>query len=196
MSEDMLDEPMKWVLRDIAHWLNDMQVPYVLIGGIAASILGRPRLTQDVDVLVKLHEPAWDEFVQTARKYGFAARIGDCAAFARQSRVMLMLHTESGIPVDIVLAGLSFEEEMISRASVCSLGGIAFPLPAPEDIIVMKSVAGRPHDIADIEGIATVQVEMDWAYISRWTGEFAVALDRSEIAGIAERIRASLPGKE
>src|SRR5205807_1424105 len=33
--------------------LEEARIPYVLIGGLASSILGRPRSTEDVDLLVK-----------------------------------------------------------------------------------------------------------------------------------------------
>jgi len=191
VNEIPLAEPMKGGLCDLARWLRETDIPCVLIGGIAASILGKPRLTQDIDVLAQLPEEQWEPFVQSAGQYGFAPRIADCVAFTRKSRVVLMRHEKSRIPVDIVLAGLPFETGIIAGARPQTLGGVTVLLPRPEDVIIMKSVAGRPHDIADIEGIATVQSHLDWAYISQWAGEFAAVLDRSEIVDIVARLRAA-----
>jgi len=42
--------PLLAVLRDLVAWLEYGKVPGVVIGGLAASLLGRPRLTQDVEL--------------------------------------------------------------------------------------------------------------------------------------------------
>jgi hypothetical protein len=41
-------------LADLAKWLESAQIPAVIIGGVASSFLGRPRLTRDVDALAIL----------------------------------------------------------------------------------------------------------------------------------------------
>jgi hypothetical protein len=33
-------------------WLEQENIPAVIVGGIAASVLGRPRLTRDIDALM------------------------------------------------------------------------------------------------------------------------------------------------
>jgi hypothetical protein len=43
-------------LVDLMKWLDAAHVPVVVIGGVAISILSRPRLTQVVDALVRLSE--------------------------------------------------------------------------------------------------------------------------------------------
>ncbi len=44
--------PLLAVLRDLVGWWKAGKVPGVVIGGLAASLLGRPRLTRGVDALV------------------------------------------------------------------------------------------------------------------------------------------------
>jgi hypothetical protein len=41
----------------------------MIIGGVAASVLGRPRLTQDVGALAVLPEANWAEAVRLAPQY-------------------------------------------------------------------------------------------------------------------------------
>lgn len=36
-------------LADVATWLEAAHIPAMIIGGVAASALGRPRLIQDID---------------------------------------------------------------------------------------------------------------------------------------------------
>ena len=64
---------------------------------------------------------------------------------------------------------------------------MAAPLPTPEDLIVMKSVPHRPHDLADIEGIVDAHPNLDWQRIRYWVQAFAERLDRSEIVASLDR---------
>jgi len=38
-------------LSALAEWIATERIPATIIGGIAVSVLGRPRLTQDIDAL-------------------------------------------------------------------------------------------------------------------------------------------------
>jgi hypothetical protein len=55
--------PLLAVLRDLVAWWQAGKIPGVVIGGLAASLLGRPRLTRDVDALVLVEESNWGEFM-------------------------------------------------------------------------------------------------------------------------------------
>jgi hypothetical protein len=81
-------------------WLDAAHVPSMIIGGVAASVLGRPRLTQVVDALAVLAEADWAESIRLAPQYRILPRIEDALQFAQRSRVLLMRHTASGIDVD------------------------------------------------------------------------------------------------
>jgi len=160
-----------------------------MIGGLAASVLGRPRVTHDIDVLAALDEDAWDGFVRRGSEWGFIPRIPDCVAFARKSRVLLVHHEPTTIDVDIVCAGLPFEQEVIDRARPCDVGGMQIHFPIPEDLIVMKAVAGRTRDLSDIEAVCDANPEIDWNHVCHWTRQFADALDMPEIVEIVESFR-------
>jgi hypothetical protein len=62
-------------LQDLAAWLDEAHAPSVVIGGIAASILGRPRATRDVDVLTLLPEDRWEQFLAAGQPFGFEPRL-------------------------------------------------------------------------------------------------------------------------
>jgi hypothetical protein len=78
---------LRSALADLTNWLNAAQIPSMVIGGVAASILGRPGLTQDVDALVILQEADWQRAVEGAVRFGIFPRIADALEFARRSRV-------------------------------------------------------------------------------------------------------------
>ena len=87
----------------MSEWLDAAAVPGAIIGGVAASVLGRPRLTQDIDVLVILERREWAAFLATGQDLGFVPRIDDALDFAESSRALLALHQPSGVAIDIVL---------------------------------------------------------------------------------------------
>jgi hypothetical protein len=173
--------PLLVVLRDLVAWLEAGKVPGAVIGGLAASLLGRPRLTRDVDVLVLVDESHWAGFIAAGAEYGFVPRREDALTFARETRVLLVRHQESGIDVDVVFGRLPFEKEAVARATWVELGGVRLPLPLPEDLIVMKAVAHRPLDLADIEAILAVHPKVNVRRVRRWVREFAAALEMPEI---------------
>src|SRR6266568_292961 len=47
------DETITRTILDAVEAIERARVPYVVIGGLASSLLGRPRMTRDVDLLVK-----------------------------------------------------------------------------------------------------------------------------------------------
>jgi hypothetical protein len=182
--------PLLWVLTDLVAWFKAEQVPGAVIGGVAASILGRPRLTQDVDALVVLEESRWPGFLAAGTILGFVPRRADALALAQETRVLLTRHQPSGMDADIVFAGLRFEEEAVARATWLDLGGVQIPLPRPEDLIILKAVAHRPRDLGDIEAILAAHPQLNRRRVRRWVREFAVALGMPDLLGDLEALLA------
>ena len=187
MAEAKALMPLREALGDLVSLFRAERVPGVLIGGVAASFLGRPRFTRDIDAIVVLGEEGWGEFLSAAARFRFAPRRSDALAFAKQARVLLLRHEPSGIEVDVVFAGLPFEEEAIARAVWVECEDIRLPLPTPEDLLIMKAVANRPRDLADVEALLDCHRNLNVRRIRRWVREFAAALDRPEILSDLER---------
>ncbi len=125
-------------LRDAASavlsWSAASGVPIVVIGGVAVSILSKPRTTKDVDVIVWLpdHE-TWSTFLASSKRFGIVTRIPNALEFALQSRVLLLRHEPSGVPIDVSMGALPFEELAIKRAVQTIVGDFQIPVPTPED---------------------------------------------------------------
>ena len=65
-----------------------------------------------------------------------------------------MLYASNGVPVDISLSGLPFENEMIKRSTPFSFYTDCLLVTcSAEDLVVLKAFAQRPQDWADVEGI-------------------------------------------
>lgn len=188
-------------LQELREFLDSQGWEYCLIGGLAAGRWGEARFTHDIDVVVKTGFGCETEFVKPLLKK-FKRRFADAAEFAKANRIVLVT-AKNGIGIDISLGGLEFEEQMLSRAKLTKiLSGVKFRTAQPEDIIVMKSIAGRPIDVKDIEGIIAGQGKsLDLKYIRRWLTELAelwtevdaVAVFETAFQTVTDRIKKRLP---
>lgn len=177
-------------LADLTEWLEACSVPAMIVGGIAASILGRPRATRDIDALAVAPDEQWAKLLGSSKDHGILPRIEDPLEFARRTRVLLLRHTESGIDIDVILSGLPFEAEAVSRARVHNLGGVRVRLPQVEDLLIMKAVAHRPQDLRDIEGLLDAFPTANVESVRRWVRDFAEAAELPDLPEEFEKLLA------
>ena len=103
--------------------------------------------------------------------------------------ILPIRHRVTGVRVDLAICMSGFEREAVSRATPVAVGAAAIPVVCIEDLLVMKALAGRPQEEADIQGLVDVQRDaIDWERClatARSLGE-AIAVD---IAGRLEAAR-------
>ncbi|HXF93605.1 MAG TPA: nucleotidyltransferase [Nitrospiraceae bacterium] len=183
-------------IRALANLLRVSQVPGAIIGGVAASLQGQARTTEDVDVLVRLDENALDRFLEMAKAEGFRPRIPDAIPFARRSAVLLLEHEASRVGVDLTISRMAFDSDAIDRARPVAIGDLRFSVVAPEDLIIMKAVAHRPQDLQDIHAVTRANPRLDVRRVRTHVQEFARALDKPEIwADIAPLLKSRVRRK-
>jgi hypothetical protein len=136
------DEQVPYVqpLLDTIDLFERLQIPYALIGGVAAMYYGRARFTDDLD---------------------FVAVTGHMDVLARNSRAMQDCHFDpactfklshdSGVEID--LRKDEHADEIIARAVEANLAGRKIRIADPHDLIAMKLRAGRIQDDYDISEI-------------------------------------------
>jgi hypothetical protein len=153
----------------------------MVIGGIAASLQGQARVTEDVDAAILLEERSLDRFLEVAVAQGLKPRIPDAVAFARRSAVLLLEHAATRVGVDLTISRLPFEREAIARARSIVAGGLRFKIARPEDLVIMKAVAHRPQDLQDIRAIIAANPGLKVARVRARVKEFASAVDMPEL---------------
>jgi predicted nucleotidyltransferase len=138
--------------KEVADFMEAREWKYCIIGGLAVMRWGEPRTTQDVDITLLTGFGGEERFVDELLT-GFAARGTDARAQALRNRVLLLMAV-NGVGVDVALAGFSFEEEILKRASVFEFDeGCCLKTCSAEDLVVAKAFADRPKDWLDIEGV-------------------------------------------
>lgn len=180
--------PLQTPLQALQNLLSEFNNQGVIIGGIAASLLGAPRYTVDLDAVFLLSTADIPRLLQVAAKLGIEPRIADVETFAQKSRVLLLRHVASGTGIDLSLGVLPFEIEMVERSQVFEIGPLKLRLPTPEDLIILKAVAHRPKDLEDIRSIAISHPDLDRTRIRFWVEQFGEVLDLPDLWGNIEKL--------
>ena len=89
-----------------------------------------------------------------------------------------------------MLGALPLEDEIVRGTRNVEIAGVRLPLAAPESIVVMKTLARRARDIADIEGILEVHDRLDLGWIRTRLTEFDQALGQTDLLDEFNRILA------
>ncbi len=92
-----------------------------------------------------------------------------------------MRHETTGVAIDISLGALEYEEDLIGRTRTVQKDRLKIPVASPEDMIVLKIIAQRKQDLADIENILDAQDEVDVLLVRRIVQDFAGILERPDI---------------
>ena len=158
----MADETVERVVAEAATALKRGGVPYVLIGGIASSVHGRPRATDDIDLLVDPRDA--ERALETLGASGFATEETDPHWIYKA--------TKDGLTVDVMFnikGDVHVDDEMLERARPTSFAGEDVRVAGPEDVIVIKALA---HDEPSFrhwhDALAIIAAqELDWCYLVR-----------------------------
>ena len=168
---------------------------FCFIGGIALQRWGEPRLTADVDLTILTGYGGEAGYIEDLCR-AFAGRVPDAAEFAHRSRVLL-LQSERGIPIDISLGALPFEERVVARASLFRfIGTVSLITCSAEDLVTLKAFADRTRDWADIEGIVQRNGHLlEWDLLEAELRPLCEAKDAPHVLPRLRALRSS-PGKE
>jgi hypothetical protein len=150
----------------------------VVIGGIARGNWAQPRNTDDVDVIVD--SASLEPLIHAAATVGLVTIPHEVAALAvaEMTRLRLPEHPSGPVHLDVIAASHPYYGRVIARSSVVTMGGLTFRVASAEDIIILKVLADRPQDRADV--IAIIDAQRD-------------ALDRNVLRSEAADLELELP---
>jgi predicted nucleotidyltransferase len=174
-------------LKPMIHFLESRSVPYMLIGGLASSIYGRPRQTFDIDIKIILEKEKIPDFVEDLATIAYVIPENP-ERFIRETSV-LPVDIEN-VRIDLILAGLPYEQDAISRAVNFDFSGIALKMATAEDMIIQKSISHRDRDWLDIEEIIRNQKEnLEWDYILKHVQQLADFLTEPEMVAKIRKLK-------
>lgn len=169
------------LLIAITETLDDLKIPYLVTGGMAVFMWGRPRFTADIDIVIELD-------TQKGMLLEKSLRILSEKGYIDHSMIEdAILHNGefnfidgvTGMKVDFwVLKNDAYDQERLKRRIPKIISGKTIYFTTPEDLILIKALwskesqSTRQHE--DIVSIFAISGNLlDREYIKKWS----IALD-------------------
>lgn len=148
----------------LATLLGRLGIRWTLIGALAANRYRvATRTTQDVDLLLLDLGPGLEALESALRDAGWRVRRA-----TPDGAILRARHPALGL-ADLITAGTDYEREAIARSRAEeSGGGAVIHVLAVEDVILLKLIAGRAQDVADIEAILAAKPALDEGHLEGW----------------------------
>jgi hypothetical protein len=142
-------------------------VQFVIIGGIAARLLGSPTVTRDLDVCPSRSRKNLEQLAECLRELGARLRgVDDDVPFLLDARTLatgnnFTFATEAGdLDVLALPSGVAGYEALAANASPVDIDGVTVLVVDIDDLIRMKTAAGRPKDRVEVEILAALRDEL------------------------------------
>ena len=175
-----MKQTLKTVLLDTVDLLESRSFPHALVGGLAASIRGRTRVTEDIEFVVVCSVDQAVALAESLEGQAFTPLFPEFEQVIRRSFILPLQHQDTGVAVDLAIGVSGFEKQVVSRATDVTIDNRLFAVATPEDLLLMKILAGRPQDDQDVKGIVSVEgASLDWDYCLKVAArlEQAVGID-------------------
>lgn len=144
----MTIDPISESLKRLVKYFNENNIPYVVVGGVSVFVLGRSRMTMDVDIILDHTKLNREEFVNYLRKNNFDASLDDFIGFDEESHCTFFYKTGM-FRIDVKGIYSSLDHESIERAIVGIYNDIKLKISNPVDLILFKLKFGSEQDYED-----------------------------------------------
>jgi hypothetical protein len=162
------------VARVVRH-LDALGISYMVAGSMASSFHGRPRTTQDADIVIDPTADQLDRIVAGLSEAGFYVDQGR-ARDALRRRQFNVIDPSSAFKLDLIIRkDRPFSREEFARRLRAALGeSLEVVLATAEDTILSKLEwsklgGGSERQLADVGGMIELKgADLDRDYIERW----------------------------
>lgn len=178
------------LIAGVTRELRATQIDFMLIGGQAVLLHGRPRATEDIDLTLAADPSRLDDVLMICRALELEVLADDVETFVRQSFVLPAADEQTGIRVDFIFSSTGYERMAIARANIVEVRGELVPFAAVEDLIILKLIAGRSVDMEDVKAVVRrKEAEIDWAYLTDWIRRFGQIEGHEDLEDRLDEVR-------
>jgi hypothetical protein len=150
---------------DILRKFHELNIEYLIIGGLAVNLHGIPRVTQDIDIVISTNSSNIEAIIRAMNELGYTPKMPGVMAEdlnddkkieewinERNMKAFCFHHTLKPFQeIDILLShSLDFENAYKKRL-VKSAEGFDISIVSMDDLIKLKKESGRAQDLSDIE---------------------------------------------
>jgi hypothetical protein len=176
----MSELPVQRFLLEVLAVLDELRIPYMILGGFAVRTWGVPRPTYDADVAVSVDDVMLSSLLKTLDQAGFDVpdehRKGWVDTVGGMGKVKVTRFEGTTLwDVDLFLARGEFLETALKRRKAARFAGRDAWFLAPEDLILLKLVANRRKDQLDVEEILKITRDLDLPHLRSWASRLGVA---------------------
>lgn len=166
-------------LQRIIIKLESAGIPYMISGSFGSSFYGKPRATNDIDLVISPTKKQLDNFIQSLGDDYYVSQEAASDAFLRRS-MFNVIDIETGWKADlIILKNRPFSLEEFNRRRKSAVAGVTVDAVSPEDAILSKlewaKISESDRQFQDALGVAVVQWNsLDKEYLRKWAQELEV----------------------
>jgi hypothetical protein len=192
VTADAPPDPIRVALM-VAQALDDVGIPYVIGGSVASSLHGVPRLTNDVDFVIRL---GITQVTSLASRLGSDFYISEDAAQEAIENAagssFNVINIPLAVKVDLFPAADALDNERLAHRRPTNIGGSGAPtlvnIDTAEDVVLRKLDWYRKggeiseRQWRDVIGVLRAQsAKMDMGYVKKWSLVLGVGdlLDRA-----------------
>lgn len=183
-GELMLADPIE-LARKIADILLPLNIPYVVGGSVASSLLGENRSTQDLDLVIDLEARTAQRLIDAMSGDFYISESAVTEAIAKSKTApressFNVIYLPSMEKADIFVMGSEdpFSASVMSRRQLYPVSDLqeeGIYIYSPEDIVLQKlswyklTPGGSQKQWRDVLGVLKVQFgRLDLAYMNQW----------------------------
>ncbi|MHA2250361.1 MAG: hypothetical protein ACXAD7_08360 [Candidatus Kariarchaeaceae archaeon] len=135
-------------LTGLVNTFEVLNIPYVIVGGIAVIVFGRIRTTTDIDIILNHEDLDKEKFVEVLNNNGFDASLNEMISFDEGLHATIFFK-ETMFRID--LKGIYQEKDRVAikEAKTEKFGDLILKIDAPENIVLNKLYFGSEIDIED-----------------------------------------------
>lgn len=164
-------------VESFTRFLNNAEIPYMVVGSFSSNYHGIPRSTKDADVVMQFDAVAWR---QLSSNLPAGLTLDPQGGFEMVTATRKEIVRVDGTLFDIEVFHLSedpFDQSRFARRSKVDLGeGMIAWVATAEDVIVQKirwlRNANRTKDYEDVLNVLRRKKDLlDFTYVTKWCGE-------------------------
>jgi hypothetical protein len=146
--------------------LEDENIRYVVVGGVAVILHGFVRASMDLDIVISLDSTNTQQFLDLVSRLGYRSKapvpLNDFADPVKRKEwaetkgmIVFSLHHAKRYEelVDVFISDMVPFEELFDRRVKIALGECSVNIASRQDLKTMKRIAGRPQDLEDIKAL-------------------------------------------
>jgi len=171
------------LLANIAKILKDLKISYIVTGGIAVLLWGRPRFTADIDIVIELSTNDLNKLQIALKGLGKTGYIDKKTMddAVRNRGEFNFIHGNTGVKVDFwVMQNTAFDLSRMRRKVYRTILGEKISFSSPEDLILIKLFWAKEslstRQLEDAESIMQIsRKKLDKRYLMLWSKKLGVA---------------------